>query len=410
MDPAAKFARRASALQGAALALLAMASCNTELPAPKELTSLRLTLRAPTEKELGSMAKPIQPTELRFDVQTLDQFGAQVSTNATVQAFLTAGGSRLLLRDPCGAVVTDGGTGGPDWLLAQVPLSGGQATGVRVGLDTPNLFGIFGTVALTLEEPGTRAQGATPPIYFPNPTVQRLMKPLNPAAKNATYCSPYLGRQVVIEPASAGSLVVSSVFANALSVSDSATPDWGSMYVYVFGQPSRELVPGRVVQSISGSIAKFNGMTQVANPVVRATDEIKLDRVPAPVTLLPDWRPKGAAYDTTRLGKLIAAPVTVSGIMCDVQDEMASVDRVSSWQKYATFLINQVNNDPKDSSACTSFGAFAVELPGQGFGGVDWTKRQGQRLTVTGMLQNSASKSGSTLFWTVLVRQPTDIQ
>lgn len=53
--------------------------------------------------------------------------------------------------------------------------------------------------------------------------------------------------------------------------------------------------------------------------------------------------------------------------------------------------------------------AFSVQLPGKDFAGFDPAVHTGQEITVTGMLQNSAAVQSSTLFWTVVVREPQDV-
>ena len=115
------------------------------------------------------------------------------------------------------------------------------------------------------------------------------------------------------------------------------------------------------------------------------------------------------------LTKYIAAPVKVTGIVCEVTlDETRS----SNWIKYNTVAINQVDNDPKSNTGCggvnLSFPVglgerFNLQLPGKGFGGFYPVEYAGQEATFVGMLQNGASKSGKTLFWTAVVRRTSDV-
>ena len=56
---------------------------------------------------------------------------------------------------------------------------------------------------------------------------------------------------------------------NGLAVTDTSSPDYGSMCnVFTFSQPSAQIQIGTILDSMSGAIAKFNGMTQLANPVL----------------------------------------------------------------------------------------------------------------------------------------------
>jgi len=57
--------------------------------------------------------------------------------------------------------------------------------------------------------------------HFPNPTISLLMEPWDPDARDATYCTPYLNRQVLID-GPPGKLVVSSVFKNGFGMTDAA--------------------------------------------------------------------------------------------------------------------------------------------------------------------------------------------
>jgi len=73
--------------------------------------------------------------------------------------------------------------------------------------------------------------------------------------------------------------------------------------------------------------------------------------------------------------------------------------------------------DPESSGGCggvnpTGYVAptrFSVQFPGKGTNGFDPMLHKGKEVTLTGMLQNSVSKSGKTLFWTVVVRDPSDV-
>lgn len=332
----------------------------------------------------------------------------------TVQAFFVAGGSRLPLRNPCALVGNASET--PDWLLTQFSLVGGHAPVVTLPLTTP---AIFGRVTLNIEEPQSLAEGATPPIFFPNPTIPQIMKPLDPSAQNASYCQPFLNRQVVFDQASSqnGSLIVSSVFQSGLAVSDTSATDYNSIYVFTFGRPPTSIVKGRVLNRLAGAIAKFNGMTQVANPTMAPSERIDPTLVPPPIELSPDRRPAQdpTATENRWLTRHIAAPVRITGIVCE-----ASLDdtRADNWNRYNTVVINQTGDGKADSvNGCGGVNStmyippirFNVQFPGKGVGGFDPAMQAGQEVTITGMLQNSVSRSGKTLFWTVVVRDQSDI-
>lgn len=411
-------ARRAPSLSlGLGLSLCLASSlpgCNFQIDGENRLTSLRLGLLAPAETELGTPTNRVRPQVMRFSVDALDEQGALMPVNRSVQAFFVAGGSRLPLRNPCALVGSASET--PDWLLTEFSLVGGHAPVVTLPLTTP---AIFGRVTLNIEEPESLAEGATPPIFFPNPTIPQIMKPLDPTAQNASYCQPFLNRQVVFEQTSneQGSLVVSSVFQSGLAVSDTSTTDYNSIYVFTFGRPPTSIVKGRVLNRLSGAVAKFNGMTQVANPTMAPDDRIDLTLVPQPIELTPERRPAQdpTATENRWLTRHIAAPVRITGIVCE-----ATLDdsRADNWNRYNTVVINQTGDGKPDSvNGCGGVNStmyippirFNVQFPGKGVGGFDPAMHAGQEVTITGMLQNSVSRSGKTLFWTVVVRDQTDL-
>jgi hypothetical protein len=386
----------------------ALSGCVVDVPSGESLTSLRLILKEPTESGLGREGAPVQIKDLLFDLQTVGPDRRPVPRDMQVRAFLAAGGQRLSLRNPCGGGSGTGGAdmgaGGADqpplWELASIPLRGGQATGVRVSLDAP---AIFGQVALTVEDPITGASGATPPIFLPNPTLPRLMTPLDLDARDATYCTPYLGRQVVLDTATGnGKLVVSSVFQNAFAVSDSGAKEYNSIYVFTFSRPSSRIVPGRVLTRLGGAVAKFNGFTQIANPNILYGEEVNPSLVPRPVELTAAMRPRTPVNSNEHkaLTKLIAAPVVARAKICDVTDSY----RKDAWDRYNTIVLSYDATDK-----CDNRNTFSVQLPGKGFACLDPLRHAGQEFSVTGMLQNSATRSGTTLFWTIIVRETADI-
>ena len=390
--------------------VLLLAQCDYSTAGEHVLTSLRLTLQSPTSSGLGTHAQPQQVDKLIFDTEALDEKGQIMPVDTTLNTFVAAGGARLALANPCATTTPD--SGDPAWLLQKISLTAGRAQGTIADLTAS---GIFGRIELNLEDPVSQALGSSPAIYFPNPTISRLMRPVDPNAANASYCTPLLSRQVVIDSTIGnGKLVVSSLFQNGLAVSDSSAPDYGSMYVFTFSQPSSYLRIGSVVSRLAGSVAKFNGMTQIANPVITPAGELRSELVPAPVVLdktrLPDNRAANQVNNKW-LTKYIAAPARITGIICEAATD---ITRRDNWLKYNTVVINLVDSDPASTAGCSpgndfSFRYFSVQMPGKGFASFDPLTMAGQQASFVGMLQNSASKSGKTLFWTVTVRSTNDV-
>lgn len=408
--------------------------CDQTVPGEHRLTSLRLSLSAPLENQLGTPASAVQPSALTFDVDALDEQGKLMSLDKAIDAFLVTGGSRLSVFDTCQQYCVTPApalpeTGTPTWLLSRILLSGGQARGVTVRFDSALAQTlIFGRVTLNLEEPESAAAGATPPIYFPNPTLTGLVKPITPGRPSDSCCTPLLNRQVTVDGVlrPGGKLVVSSLFQNGLAVTDtsavgsSGLPEYASIYVFTFSRPSTELRIGKVIRRMSGAVAKFNGMTQLGNPIVTPSDEFMPQLLPKLAEIGGTLRPKSKPEDNGELVKLIASPVRASGVICEVFEDDKRRD---NYDKYNSVTLNQDDSDPASIKGCgginrTEFDPYlgnrtSVALPGKGFGGFDPDKHARAstptEATFTGMLQNGSSKSGKTLFWTVVLREANDV-
>lgn len=399
-----------AALLGGALPQTA---CQYDLPGDHRMTSLRLNLLGPMENELGTPDKSVQPPVLRFSVDALDEMGQLFPVDANLQSYFVSGGSRLPLRNPC--LSTSGGSS-PDWLLAEFRLLQGRTQTVSLPLTAA---AIFGRLTLNLEDVPSQAIGASPPIFFPSPTIPLIQRPLDLSADNASFCQPFLNRQVAFDRSIRpdGALVVSSVFQSGVAVSDSRATDYNSIYVFTFGRPPGNLVKGRVLKRLAGAIAKFNGMTQVANPNFIATDEILPAAVPAPIDLDASRRPNQDVTSSANqwLTRRIASPVRISGIVCEVERDDSRRD---NWQRFNQIVINVTgDNNPTSVDGCggvneTKYIAptrFGVAFPGKGVGGFDPLIHAGKDITLTGMLQNGVSRSQKTLFWTVVLRDQTDV-
>jgi hypothetical protein len=394
---------------------LSVAACDHAIEGERQLTSLRMVLTSPEEGSLGAPGKTVSPQSVRFSAESLDERGKLFASNATVEAFLVAGGVRLPLNNPC-AQSPDAAPAEPEWLLSRFDLSEGKAPAVSLPLTSP---AIFGRLTLNIEEPQSRAEGATPPIFFPNPTISQIVKPLDVTAANASFCNAFLGRQIIFDTSASptGKLVVSSVFQNAVSVSDSGAAAYNSIYIFTFSRPSTYLIKGRVLERVAGAVAKFNGMTQVANPTISASDELRRELVPAPVELTAARRPTQTTNSAENqwLGQYIAAPVRITGIVCETEKDQSRHD---NWLKYNTVTINQTgDNNPESVNGCGGVNTtmyipptrFNVQFSGKGVAGFDPAVQAGQEMTITGMLQNGVSKSGKTIFWTVVVREESDV-
>ena len=84
-----------------AMTLSVAPGCDNQIAGEHRLTSLRMLLRAPTESELGSPSNTVTPATLKFDVEAIDEKGQLMAVDASLSAYVVAGGSRLSLVDPC---------------------------------------------------------------------------------------------------------------------------------------------------------------------------------------------------------------------------------------------------------------------------------------------------------------------
>ena len=379
---------------------------------------LSIVLTQPTN--LGTPTNPVQALSATFDVQARDDQGLPWTHDVDVDLYVSFGGVKA------GAITSCGASSDP---LQHLKLVGGAAHGVTVALPQA-----FGPTSLWVQQSNGGPAGASNNIHFRNPYISDIMKPLDVAAPEAAYCTPFNGKFIIIDQAqSGGKLVISSVFGNAVAISDSGATDFGSTYIFTFGRPSASAVPGRVVNSFSGNISKFVGFTEFNFPLLDLADEIDVKAVPAPKVL--------TSTDLANVPKLLglsAAPVQVTGIICDPNPPNPSGDptvqsTLDQWNKYSTFVLSAGSN------TCDSFNNFAVELPSKQVGTFNPLTMVGQTATISGMLKNNSGanpylgtdgmpiacsasapcaqgscvtgicKKGPFNFWTVVVRTAADV-
>ena len=378
------------------LVLLSLASCADHrgpLIGGAMLNSLQIVLHDP--QNVGDPAHPIAADHVTYDVIALDINGNQVMQDMTVKVFASFGGVKTGSADPCSLdpqmKPADPVEGLP---LDYVPLKNGVAMN-----HTTMLPPSYGSTAIWAEEPATHVAGASPVMWFANPLVAQVQTPVNPMAANATICSPYNGRFIIIDhPTGNGQLVVSSVFGNAFAVTDTGAPpgSYNSIYLFAFGKPPLYIVPGRVLSDFSGNYAKFYGFTELNFPLFDAAlkpgstaqDPIYVDLapVPPPIDL--------AFADFGNLPKLVgisSSVVRYSGVICNMMPANPAHDpniqnTIDQWVKYNQFVID---ND----MTCDGFTNPSVELPSKTLGGFDPTKNVGNLVTVVGMLQNHSGQN-----------------
>jgi hypothetical protein len=334
------------------------------------ISSLQLTLKSPDPAKLGQPNAPVTaPTTATFDITALDDNDQLFPGEIDVQVYLSFGGVKIGANPGC----FGGGSLDP---LATVHLSAGKVQNYQVALPPA-----YGATTIWLDEPFFHATGASPTMYLRNPYVSEVQTPPDLSATNATYCTPFNNKFIIVDQASQGGrLVVSSVFGDAFTVTDTGPGDYlhfNSIYLYAFGKPPSYIVPGKILTRFSGNIAKFVGFTEVNFPLfyldVNQPENPSL--LPPPVVVTND--------DTANLPKLLsldAGVVTLTDVECDPQAPGA----IDQWRKYNQFVVG---------AACDSFNDFAVELPEKVLGSFDPLQTVGRTITFTGMLQNSSGQN-----------------
>lgn len=347
---------------------LGCAACVTQRPSPTagQVSVLELVLTDPAER--GSPGQPVAVRRATFEVIARDEQGQVVEQDLDADVFVSFGGVRTGQATTCQSSQSVKP-------LATLRLSAGRAVGRTV--DLPQAFG---PTNLWIEERSTHVIGASPTIYFRNPYISDVQKPLDLAAPNVTFCTPFEKRFVLIDGAEgAGKLVVSSVFGNAFAITDTGASAWNSIYVFTFGRPPSYVVRGRVLGEVSGNVSKFIGFTELNVPLYQRTDEVSPQLLPQPVPLAPG--------DLTNIPKLLSAvssEVTVAGAICNPNAPNA----VEQWTKFNTFLLDQ-----SGAGACDAFSSYSVQLPSKVVGSFDLVANVGKTVTIVGMLKNSSGQN-----------------
>jgi hypothetical protein len=341
------------------------------------VSSLELTLLDPAPTALGSPAKPVVATQATFNVTVRDANGNRINKDVYVDVFISFGGIKTGTDSACGA---DASGNKP---IETLHVLNGQMLNHTVQLPSA-----YGSTSIWLDEPVSHATGASPTIYFRNPFVDEVQQPPDLTAPNATFCSPFNNKFIIIDHArNGGQLIVTSVYSDAFVVTDTGATQFSSIFVYAFGKPPPYIVPGKVVTQISGNYSKFVGFTELNFPLFNvANDAVPLVPVPPPTDLtLPDL---------TNVARLLGADagiVRYTGTICNPAPPNPSHDpniqkTIDSWNKYNQFVID---ND----GTCDSFTNFAVELTAKQMGDFDPTKNVNAQLTVVGMLQNHSGQN-----------------
>lgn len=348
-------------------------------PTAGQVATIEVQLIDPPADKLGSPQAPVDVKQATFNVIARDENRAVIAKDLDVEIFISFGGVKTGANSACGA---DESGNKP---IETVTLKSGMLMNHTVQLPLA-----FGSTSIWIDHVPSGATGASPTIYFRNALIPEVQTPPDLTAANATFCSPFNGKFLIVDHATgSGQLVVTSVFNNAFSITDTGAPagSFNSIYLFAFGKPPPYIVEGKVVTSFSGNYSKFVGFTELNFPLFNvADDSVPLASVPAPIPL--QFADIG---NTAKMLGATASVVSYTGTICDPDPPNPTNDpniqkTKDSWTKYNQFVVD---ND----GMCDAFGNIAVELPAKVLGTFDPLMVKGKSATFVGMLRNNSGQN-----------------
>jgi hypothetical protein len=315
-------ARRSSS---ALLALAGLAGCVETLPPLTGTTSLSIELITPTAPGSFDERLPDTAREVTLSVRALD-------TRGEVDA--TFSGAVDVYSHFLGGLTPElGSTRGP---LERLTLVDGVSDELALSLPP-----MFGPSFLWLEDAdnGTFATGTSPTLWFRDPFLEDISRPIDETALGALERSPLERKQINVTGSrygDRGRLVVTGIYAQGYTLSDvqcqdaAGTPPcttdaYDGMFVFSFSRPEdedgRPLVVGDSIIRLTGSIGEFNGLTEVNFPQsFRGGEPAAPARVPAPAVIDPAW-----LISKSEMERVESALVAVEGAtVCELDQDFAT--------------------------------------------------------------------------------------
>lgn len=299
------------------IALAFLAGCVETLPPLDEVTSLRVEL--------------LQPTDPGAEDRRLDP-----SSNMA-QIRVTAIGADGLPADLDGPVRVHAhflGTLTPE--LGGAPLATIMLTDGVSAPSTVTLPPMFGPTMLWVEDNragGTFPTGTSPILWYRDPYIEDVQRPLDEGALDALTSSPLELKQVTVSASKYGArgrMVVTGTYAQGYTLSDvecadaNGTPPcvagpYDHILVFSFGRPKdetgREIHAGQFTNGFAGGVQEYLGLTEVGFPqsFVTEPDPVSVDpaRIPAPVVIQQAWLSNPIEFE-----RIEAALVQLSGTVC----------------------------------------------------------------------------------------------
>ena len=233
--------------------------------------------------------------------------------------------------------------------LMTVRMTNGVANG-----QTLTLPSTFGPTTIWVDDGQsanpTYATGTSVTLWYRDPFVSDVQKPVDETVNEAMFRSPLETKQVSVNGSKYGDngrLIVTSIFAQGYTVSDAMCSAGGAppctamgydhMMVFSFSAPrdqlGRLLLEGQVIDGFTGGVSEFNGLTEIGFPSTTAPETLDHNpaRLPAPATFDPMWL--GAISDPMgriNFEKNEAAPIAITGAtVCPLDDDF---DTYKQWK------------------------------------------------------------------------------
>ncbi|MBX3161027.1 MAG: hypothetical protein KF773_34020 [Deltaproteobacteria bacterium] len=386
-----------------ALVALFAPACVEERPPLEGTQSLRVELVAPANPGAPDARLSPADRQLTVNVTALDANG-DVDTGYTNTAQVYA---QFL-----GTLTPSLGT--PP--LATIQLTAGVAMNQTVTLPP-----VFGPTTVWIDDGAsaspTFATGTSPTLWYPDPHIQDLQRPVNEMALNALSSSPLEDKQVSVRSSRHGAngrLVVTSVFAQGYTASDvlcqagGAPPCTAEAYdhimVFSFSAPrdnfGRLVHEGQLITGFAGGQSEFNGLTEIGFPQTFADDnaEVNPARMPEPVVLDPATWFKGLSDPNGMINfeRNEAAPIAVlNGAVCDLDND------------YATY--KQWKLDPNGTGGNCAGNRNVINVITAGISAIDPPSIVGSKpRRVVGVLR--PVNIGSFNVWIIYPRSAADVQ
>ncbi len=307
------------------LLLLAAAGCVETREPIMGTQSLRIELVSPASPGTLENRLPETARTVTINVTALDAEGeVDTSFDNPVRVYVNFLGTLTPYFDD------------PDGPLATIAMSGGRATNQSVTLPP-----VFGPATLFLDDGGadepTYASGASPTLWYRDPFIVDIQKPVDEMALDALSSSPLEQKQVTVRSSRYGAdgrLVVTSVFAQGYTVSDVScgpggappctTGDYDHKMVFSFSAPRDEhgrlVQQGQVIDGFAGGVSEFNGLTEIGFPQTFVDDDdvdVNPARLPTPATFDPMWFTDKYMFERNE-----AAPISiVNAVVCDLDED-----------------------------------------------------------------------------------------